>query len=248
MAKPEETPSRAYRGVDVLEVMETAVNYRLYLIQLVASASGPPGGRRLLDFGAGFGSYAGALRELGYDVTCIEQDPELAERLGRRGFRAFQTIEDVAGEGFDVVYSLNVLEHIENDVGSLRQLRAVTTPQSKLVLYVPAFQFLYTAFDRKIGHLRRYRRPQLVQVVEHAGYDVSSCRYADSLGLLAGLAYRLAGSRRGDLNEGAVAAYDRFVFPVSRTLDKVVGHWFGKNVALVARPQQGVSVNRSATH
>lgn len=247
MTKPQETPSRGYQGVDVLEVMEAAVNYRRYLIQLVASVSGPPRGKRLLDFGAGFGSYAEALRDLGYDVTCIEQDPELAERLRRRGFPAFQTIEEAAGEGFDAVYSLNVLEHIENDVGSLRQLRGVMATQSKLVLYVPAFQFLYTAFDRKVGHLRRYRRPQLVQVAEDAGYDVASCRYADSLGLLAGLGYRLAGSRRGDLNEGAVAAYDRFVFPMSRTLDRVVGRWFGKNLALVARPQQGVSVNRSET-
>jgi SAM-dependent methyltransferase len=238
IAKPQEASSQLYQGVDVLEVMEVAVNYRRYMIQLVASASGPARGRRLLDFGAGFGTYAVALRDAGYDVTCIERDAELTERLRLRGFQAFQTIDEVAGECFDVVYSLNVIEHIENDIGSLRQLRGVTASQGTLVLYVPAFDFLYTGFDRRIGHLRRYRRPQLVQIVELAGYDVAACRYADSLGLLAGLAYRIAGSRRGALNEGAVAAYDRYVFPVSRTLDRVLGHWFGKNLALVAHPSR----------
>ena len=143
-------------------------------------------------------------------------------RLHSLGFRAVETVGELADEHFDVVYSFNVLEHIADDAAALSQLRTVTAPGGTLVLYVPAFQLLYTAMDRKIGHVRRYRRRQLVTAVHRAGYRFHQCRYADSLDFFATLVYRVAGSRKGDLNEAAVAAYDRFAFPVSRALDRAV--------------------------
>jgi SAM-dependent methyltransferase len=225
--------TETYRGVDNLEVMEGATNYRRFLTRLITSVSGPAHGQRLLDFGVGVGTHALALRALGYDVSCVETDNDLRDRLRSQGLRAVKTVEELGNTRFDVVYSLNVLEHLADDVGALRQLLGVTAPGGKLVLYVPAFPVLYTAMDRKVGHLRRYRRAQLEAAVELAGYRVDQCRYADSLGFFATLVYRLAGSRRGDLNEAAVVAYDRYAFPVSRVLDRSVGSWFGKNLALI---------------
>jgi SAM-dependent methyltransferase len=228
----------AYGGVDNLEVMEVAANYRRFLTDLVASMSDPGDGQRMLDFGVGVGTHAEELRALGYDVSCVETDDKLRERLQSRGFRAVETVTELGDERFDLVYSFNVLEHIADDLGALRDLRRISAPGGTLVLYVPAFQLLYSAMDRKIGHLRRYRRRQLVSAVERAGYRVHRCRYADSLGFFATLVYRVVGSRRGDLNEAAVAAYDRYAFPVSRALDRGVGRWFGKNLVLVGRAEE----------
>lgn len=232
------TSTKAYSGVDNLEVMEVATNYRRFLTHLVSSVAGPPDGQRLLDFGIGVGTHAQELRALGYDVIGVETDAELREDLQSRGFRTVGTIEELGSERFEIVYSFNVLEHIADDVGALRRLRLVTAPGGTLVLYVPAFQLLYTAMDRKIGHLRRYRRPQLVSTVEEAGYRVQRWRYADSLGFLAALVYRVAGSRQGDLNARAVAAYDRFAFPASRVLDRVLGRWLGKNLVVIGRVEE----------
>ncbi|HEX6476234.1 MAG TPA: methyltransferase domain-containing protein [Acidimicrobiales bacterium] len=229
--------TEAYTGVDNLEVMEVATNYRRFLTDLVASVLDPVDGQRVLDFGVGVGTHAEEVRALGYDVSCVETDDTLRERLRSRGFRAVRSPDELGDERFDVVYSFNVLEHIADDGRALRELRRVTAPGGTLVLYVPAFQLLYSAMDRKIGHLRRYRRRQLVSAVEQAGYGVCQCRYADSLGFFATLAYRAGGSRRGDLNEAAVAAYDRYAFPLSRALDRGVGRWFGKNLVLVGRAE-----------
>jgi SAM-dependent methyltransferase len=228
----------AYTGVDNLEVMEVATNYRRFLTRLVVSASGKADAPRLLDFGVGVGTHAQELRTLGYDVTCVEADDGLRQHLRSRGFRAVENVDELRNERFDVVYSFNVLEHIADDTGAVRQLRMVTAPGGTLVLYVPAFQLLCTAMDRKIGHLRRYRRQQLTSVVEQAGYRVDECRYADSLGFFATLIYRVAGNRKGDLNETAVASYDRYAFPVSRALDRAVGRWFGKNLVLTGRAEE----------
>ena len=77
---------------------------------------------------------------------------------------------DVAALGaddrkFDSVVLVNVLEHIDDDVGALADLRELLEPGGRLCVFVPAFDGLYSDFDRRIGHRRRYRRSQLVTAV-----------------------------------------------------------------------------------
>jgi SAM-dependent methyltransferase len=225
----------AYTGCDNLEAMEAAVNYRRYLVGLVSRCAGVVRpGLRMLDFGAGTGTHAMALRDLGYQVVCVEANDRLRGGLRSSGLDAVASFADLEGR-FDLVYTLNVLEHIEDDRGVLRSMADVLVPGGTLVVYVPAFEALFTPMDHKVGHLRRYRRSQLVERVAGAGLQVHSCGYADPLGLFATLAYKMVGSRNGDLNPRAVAAYDRLVFPVSRVLEGLARPWFGKNLALVAK-------------
>ena len=239
---PAQLDTGEYSGIDNLEVMEVARKYRAYLTSLVVDAAPPGAGQsgrlQLLDFGAGAGSYAADLRAAGHDVVCVELDSTLRDRLTADGFPSVRSVADLGDRQFDVVYTMNVLEHIEDDVEALRSLRSLVAPGGRLVVYVPAFTVLFTAMDTKVGHLRRYRRRNLIAAVERAGFTVERCEYADSLGFLATLAYRLVGSRKGDLNPSAIAAYDRFAFPVSRAVDRVSGRFFGKNLALVARTGQ----------
>jgi hypothetical protein len=94
--------------------------------------------------------------------------------------------------------------------------------------------------DRAIGHHRRYTSRGLVARLRAAGFEVESSRYHDCLGYAAALAYKLVGNRRGRLERGQVLFYDRWVFPLSRALDRVFGGLFGKNVSAVAvRPRAG---------
>lgn len=216
--------------------MEAAARYREYLSGLFEWAVGPPRPElRVLDFGAGVGTYALSARDRGYEVECVEIDPSLRDRLHGLGLRCAGSLDEVPRNSIDLVYSFNVLEHIENDVGALADIRGVLRPGATLLLYVPALQILYSAMDRRVGHLRRYRRSELVDKVSQAGFEVRSCRYADSLGFVAGLAYRLVGGNSGLLKPKPVAFYDRFLFPPSRALDKVVNRWVGKNLVLLAR-------------
>jgi SAM-dependent methyltransferase len=228
-----------YTGVDNLEVMEVAVNYGEYLVDLVARSVGAPPPEPIIDFGTGAATHAIALRERGYQVACVESDASLRAHICDIGFRACASTDELDGEHFPAAYTLNVLEHIDDDVGALRSLHRLIAPSGTLVVYVPAFQALYTAMDRKVGHVRRYRRRELMEKVTAAGFDVQWCSYADSLGFLATLAYRAGGNRDCDLNPRAVAAYDRYAFPISRAIDHVAGRLFGKNLALVARRPVG---------
>ncbi|MDQ6785069.1 MAG: methyltransferase domain-containing protein [Actinomycetota bacterium] len=218
--------------------MEVAVNYRRYLADLLWSAGGRPRSEhRTLDFGAGVGTYARTARHLGYQVTCVELDAELCQRLVEDDFVSSHSTTDFDDGTFDFAYTLNVLEHIEDHEATLRELHRVIVPGGRLLVYVPAFPVLFSAMDRKVGHVRRYRRAQLADLVTRAGFHLDVCEHADSLGFLASLAFKAIGNSDGTLTEGPVAFYDRWAFPLSRRLDRITRPAFGKNlVAIATRP------------
>ena len=211
-----------------LEVMEQAERYNRFLLGLVLPLAR---GKRVLDFGAGSGTFAHALAAEGVEVRAVEPDPGLRSRLT---VSASADVGEVASESVDLVYSFNVLEHIEDDAAALAELRRVLKPGGRLLLYVPAFMLLYSEMDRRIGHVRRYRKTALKERVRKAGFAVDDARYADSLGFFAALAYKALGPRDGTLNSRGVRFYDRYVFPFSRLLDLGSHPVIGKNLILRA--------------
>jgi SAM-dependent methyltransferase len=222
-----------YAGVDNLEVMEEARNYNAFLDALVRRHA--RSGDRLLDFGAGTGRFAGVLADAGFDVTCIEPDPQLRAKIAARGLAAAAELPAVPPGSIDYAYTLNVLEHIEDDGAALKALRDRLRPGGLLLVYVPAFALLYSSMDAGVGHLRRYRLRPLVGLVAEAGLAVESAGYCDSLGFLASLAFKMLGNRDGRINPRGLVLFDRLAFPASRLLDRLTGKIFGKNVWVLAR-------------
>jgi SAM-dependent methyltransferase len=233
----------AYSGIDNLEAMSEAVNYRHFLAGLIAT-SAPRGvpHARVLDFGAGIGTYAVEARGLGFDVLCVELDSTLQVCLTDLDFEAHSSLDELPSASCSYGYTFNVLEHIEDDEAALRDLRRVIAPGGALLIYVPAFPLLFSGMDRKVGHCRRYRRLDLDNKVRRAGFVVESSAYADSLGFIASLLYRLLSKRSngGALSPRSVRTYDKLVFPISRQIDRLTSRWFGKNLIIRCyRPQAG---------
>lgn len=226
--------AQGYQGTENLEIMEQARNYNSWLGRQLLGHAVP--GATVLDFGAGSGTFARRMRDAGYRVTCVEPDDGLRARLLSDGFEAVAGCDSLGARRFDLVYSLNVLEHIHDDHSAVRELADRLAPTGVILIYVPAFQLLYTSMDRKVGHLRRYRWGQLQALAESARLRVSELRYADSLGFLATLCFRFFGPADGTLNVRAIATYDAIVFPISTLLDRLTGRFFGKNLLMVASP------------
>lgn len=223
-----------YTGVTNLEAMEEAVNYQRFLTELIAELAEPAGaGCTLLDFGAGVGTYARQARSLGHPVLCVEADGDLRSHLAAQGFQTAE-LSALPSSGHRALYSFNVIEHIEDDEGILKELFRVTAPGGRLLLYVPAFPVLYNTMDRHVGHVRRYRKAQLIGKTSAAGFQVDSCFYADSLGFLVSLVYRFLPRATGVITGKSVRQYDRLIFPLSRRLDAVLHRWMGKNLVLTA--------------
>jgi SAM-dependent methyltransferase len=225
--------SGEYVGIGNLEVMAVARNYNAFLADHVVQAVG--GGTRCLDFGAGDGLMTGLVAERGLRAACVEPDPRLRARLAAAGFTVWPDLADCPPTSFEGAYSLNVLEHIEDDGAALRALHARLVPGGRLFVYVPACPVLYSRMDRLVGHFRRYRHGELADKLAAAGFVVERIAFADSLGFFAALAYRLFARGTGELTPASVGLYDRWIFPLSRQLDRLCSGWFGKNLLAVAR-------------
>ncbi len=140
----------------------------------------------------------------------------------------------VEGRVYDTVVMVNVLEHMSDDGGALRTLYRGLRPGGTLVLYVPAFEALYSEFDRLVGHYRRYRRDDLAFRVTEAGFEVVEARYVNFLG---GIAWWVIARQLGRFpsNRRSLRTYDRLVMPVVRRLERRWTPPFGQSVLCIGR-------------
>ena len=132
---------------------------------------------RILDAGCGTGGNLQFLSQFG-EVTGVELDDGAAALARERGTRPVLkgSLPDgmpFAGQQFDLIVLLDVLEHIDDDSDSLRALAELLAPGGHLVLTVPAFPFLWSPHDEEHHHKRRYRASGLREVVASAGLRLS---------------------------------------------------------------------------
>jgi SAM-dependent methyltransferase len=191
----------------------------------------------IVDFGAGTGALAEVWKkEFGVKPICVEIDPQLIGQLKKKGFSTYADIEQIRVD-ITSIYSSNVLEHIEDDVEALRRLKNKMRAGGMLAIYVPALPFLFSDLDRNVGHFRRYKKNELVEKVSLAGFEIRTCYYNDCLGVLASIALRVLGYKNkvGLGSKKSLIFYDRFIYPISMILDKVLfKHVIGKNLFLFA--------------
>lgn len=167
---------------------------RDYLVDHPGTESG---NLRILDIGAGTGEMVAMIREFGNVVAIDDSDDAVAYCRQRHpvgvSVRCGRVPEALTGdEVFDVVTAFDVLEHIEDDVATLRAVRQVLVPGGRMLLTVPAYQLLWSHHDVYAGHLRRYRRDRLRDVIRRAGgFRVDRMAYFNTLLFLPALAVRV---------------------------------------------------------
>lgn len=221
----------------ILAGLEGATHYRDWLLELAE----PYLGGRVLEIGAGRGTYSPYLRELGDSLVAVEPASRGADEVRRRvaGLVGVEVVEGVLGDvdpqrQFDSAVMLNVLEHIEDDLGVLSDIRSRLVPGGTLVVWVPAFPALLGEFDRRIGHIRRYRRTGLIARARTAGFEVVDCRHANLPGFLAWwLIVRVL--RLTPTSGGLASLYDRWVVGAVRAVERRARPPFGQSLLLVAR-------------
>lgn len=137
--------------------------------------------QKLLDFGCGNCLFLHYLQKQGYSLSLSGYDPYISPLEDFRGnkieARLFNKLRDIPTDGFDLITSLDCIEHIDNDKDALMQMHRLLKPQGILAVTVPAFQFLYSLHDAAVGHYRRYNKKQLEAVLDAAGFQVNFSAY-----------------------------------------------------------------------
>ena len=139
---------------------------------------------KILEVGCASGAFLKELREKGYSDLWGVDVSEAAIRLCHERGLSNARLEDAAAttfvdESFDVVISSDVLEHIENDKQALHEWQRVLKPQGKLILFVPAHPFLWSAHDVANHHIRRYKKKDLFLRLKAAGFTIKRVSYWD---------------------------------------------------------------------
>ncbi|MGH7193102.1 MAG: methyltransferase domain-containing protein, partial [Candidatus Saccharimonadales bacterium] len=179
------------------------------------------------------------LKQHGITPDCLEPDKTLQAKLRRAGFKVLKGSQELKPETYDVIYALNVFEHIEDDLAEMIELRKALKKGGSLMVYVPAYEILFSSMDKQVGHLRRYRTRGLKRLVKAAGLEVKELFYYDPVGFLAAFTYRFVGDD-GVLTPTSVRLYDKYVFTLSKALHPISRKLVGKNAMVVAeKPKTG---------
>lgn len=224
-----------YTGKEELEQAEFLPGYNRNIARQLMKVMKP--GQSVMDFGAGMGTISELVREEAQaeKITCLEIDAGNKSVLESKGFNVITDIQQCPDDSVDVVYSSNVLEHIEDDVAALKDIHRKLKPGGYASFWVPAWKILWTKMDDRVGHFRRYRRPMMVDAFKQAGFEIERCYYQDCLGFPVTVLFKLIGDKDAKVTEGNLKLYDNVIFPVSHILDFGMQHFIGKNLVMHAK-------------
>jgi len=204
---------------------------------------------RILDVGCGTGANLLMLSQYG-DAEGVDVSEDALAFCRERGLDKVRlgAAEELPYEDgtFDLVTALDVVEHLDDDLAGLREMRRVLRPGGRVLLFVPTFMFLWGLQDDVSNHRRRYRLPELQRVLEQAGFEIERTTYANITFFLPILAMRqlmrLTGIKADSENNINVSALNGVlggVFGAESWFLKRLNLPFGVSGLCVARVKSG---------
>ena len=142
-----------YSGLHELLNLEVIKNYNSSIVKESLKNTVSP--KNVIDFGAGIGTLSMIFRKFSINTQCIEIDEVNKEYLIKRNFSVFDSLSQLK-DSADLIFSSNVLEHIEDDLSILKELKKKLSPEGIIFLYLPAKMILWSKMDDAVGHYRRY--------------------------------------------------------------------------------------------
>jgi SAM-dependent methyltransferase len=216
-----------------LELFQLAENWKEY----VASRLRPHLAGDVLEVGAGLGTNVPYYHR--DDLTryvSLEPDPRLcAEYLRRQRVGQIpQRCELITGtlqalspeQTFDSITYIDVLEHIDDDRAEFAHAYQRLRPGGKLMVLCPAHNFLFSPFDKAIGHFRRYDKSMYRKLSDHRPLKLE---YLDCVGMAASIANKLL-LKQSYPNERQIKLWDRLFVRISRIADPIALRAVGKSI------------------
>ena len=218
-----------------LHLFKDAVNWKQYWISSIQKYIHS----NVLEVGAGIGINTFLILETCPDIhkiTTIEPDPKLAKEIGYMTSTHAKKVEQFTGylsefpvkQKFDTILYIDVIEHIENDAAELELAKTYLTEGGHLIVLVPAFNTLFSPFDKEIGHYRRYTKNTL-QSSAPKDLNLIKLFYLDSLGAFASLTNKLILKQKNPTKK-QIQQWDKLIVPTSKFTDIIFGSFFGKSL------------------
>ncbi|MCW5977422.1 MAG: glycosyltransferase [Bryobacteraceae bacterium] len=199
-------------------------------------------GDRVLEIGAGLGTFSGRLMARRLRYVAAEADHLYLHALNNRFLRTPNVSvipldpsdpAQIAAipEAFDTALCLNVLEYMERPCDTLVSLARVVAAGGRLIVLVPQGPWLYGTVDRNMGHKRRFRVHDLRGMIERAGLEVERVHHINKISIMAWLPGKLL--RRKRISKPVLKIFDKTVW-LWKLLDPLLP-WPGLSLIVVAR-------------
>lgn len=237
------TDGKTYLGKE-LTIFAHARKWKQYYTSIVS----PCFGKRVVEVGAGIGATTLTVCDgTQEEWICLEPDPMLRAEVDRliadgklpaccRTQGGFVSDIPLVSR-IDTFLYIDVLEHIQDDHAELEAAAARLSPGGRLIVLSPAFNFLYSPFDRSIGHYRRYDKKMFQGLTPH-GCKLEKMIYLDSAGMATSLVNRLILSQAmPTVNQ--ILFWDRRIIPVTKWFDRLIGYRFGRSLLGIWKKDAG---------
>jgi hypothetical protein len=218
-----------------LTIFAHARNWKKYYTSIIR----PYFGSHVVEVGAGIGATTAIMCSGNEEEwICLEPDPALRNEIDKliaggqlpaccRTMAGF--IAGLAPESrIDTVIYIDVLEHIEDDRGELETAAALLQPGGRLIVLSPAFNLLYSPFDKAIGHFRRYDQ-SMFRALTPPDCRLERLVYLDSVGAVTSLINRfLLGQSMPTVEQ--IVFWDRWIIPIAKWVDRLIGYRVGRSI------------------
>jgi SAM-dependent methyltransferase len=204
---------------------------RRILKRLIGRVVQPPKKARILEVGCGTGHNLAMLKTFGrVEASELDRGARALANKRLRGKVKEAKLPDLSmfeRNAYDLIALLDVLEHVPDDLASLRAIHRRLKPGGALLLTVPANAWMWSAHDAAHHHFRRYSKKQLEELFLRSGLEVQLLSYFNSLLFPLVAAARIAGKvrRKGSADDRLPSA------PLNSLLDKI----FGSEAGLIGR-------------
>lgn len=218
-----------------LDIFEQATNWKSYWSGLIQ----PHMGKCILEVGAGIGATSTLFCNSIYERwVSLEPDKVLCKKIwDKMQLGNISNVTDIKNceithlsknELFDTILYIDVLEHIDNDINELQVASNHLHNGGKIIIISPAHNFLYSPFDKKIGHYRRYNK-FLIKQITPPELEIIEFKYLDSVGLLASLFNKII-LRSSEPKLSQIKFWDDYIIPISKVIDPMTFNFIGKSV------------------
>ncbi len=233
-------------GLETLEVISGADRFNRWMYNTIK----PFCSGNILELGSGIGNISGQFLTDGEKITLTDIRPHYCSFL-EKNYGSFDTLQEVLEmdivdpefdkkfsnyfNRFDSIFSLNVIEHIEDDKQTIKNLKKLLKKGGQLIILVPAYQSLYNQFDVELGHYRRYTRKTLKAIIQNAELPIQRAFYFNAIGTLG---WFVSGKlqKNKTIPGGQMRLFNKLV-PIAKIVDLITFNSIGLSVICVAQKE-----------
>ena len=218
-----------------LKFFDAAKNWRKYQFKIISKYIQ----RNVLEVGPGTGNNLKYYKNKASTITLLEINKKLARSLKKKFYKNKKikilnsNIHSIKKK-FDTIMYMDVLEHIKTDKKEIKKAINILNPGGYLIIFVPAFQILYSNFDRDIGHVRRYRKFFFFNLAKKYKIKLIELKYFDSIGFIFAIINRLVGTNNQNNVGLGIKIWNNFIF-LSKFFDFILKNMFGKSLLCILK-------------